>query len=447
MFVVDTEDRTVQAVLLQLGIENDRGPLSWYELLGAPETAAPGELMKCWSARRADVARDFDPDSPAVNTLRQQFDRALECLASPERRGAYDQYLARVRKERAIHDRKQSRRQKTCQSVDRDLQRMTTESSDAASEPADLSSRARFEPMEALGTGTFGTRVFKAYEYNLGEVVVVKALPKDRGVERQQRDFLAESVFLSSLQHPHVVKVHDINSDRIYRVEEYLPRPLTAIRECQVGARRTADAVETFLKHALSGLLALHERHVCHGELTTSSFRVTESGTIKLTGAPNLRSVRADERQQGHGQMIPLKGCSSGRESDRVRYDLYCLGFVAVQLLAGPQLTRWFPQLFPGAAPSTERWRTWHASREEIPPLEIVAPEISVTLRDVISGLCAKQRMHQFDSARAALDMLKGNGSAEQRSSAMKSRRSRHSRPQGAIRNRLRDIIASVRLM
>jgi hypothetical protein len=83
------------------------------------------------------------------------------------------------------------------------------------------------------------------------------------------------------------------------------------------------------------------------------------------------------------------------------------LGFAAVELLAGTQLTTWLPQLGRSEGADQPPWLQWHASpMERLPPLEQVVKGIPPLLSEVLETLCEKRVADRFPSAAAALSAL-----------------------------------------
>src|SRR5687767_11502113 len=74
----------------------------------------------------------------------------------------------------------------------------------------------QYEILEKLGEGGMGV-VYKARDTHLDRFVAVKVLPPERlaDAERRRR-FVQEAKAASSLNHPHIVVIHDIDEDGMY---------------------------------------------------------------------------------------------------------------------------------------------------------------------------------------------------------------------------------------
>src|SRR5262245_51855548 len=70
-----------------------------------------------------------------------------------------------------------------------------------------------YEVLSLLGAGGMG-EVYRARDTRLGREVAIKVLPADMlGDTNRRRRFLHEARLLSSLNHPHIVTIHEIESD------------------------------------------------------------------------------------------------------------------------------------------------------------------------------------------------------------------------------------------
>ena len=69
----------------------------------------------------------------------------------------------------------------------------------------------QYEIVEKLGEGGMGV-VYKARDTHLDRFVAVKVLPPERVADAERkRRFVQEAKAASSLNHPHIVVIHDID--------------------------------------------------------------------------------------------------------------------------------------------------------------------------------------------------------------------------------------------
>jgi serine/threonine protein kinase len=80
-----------------------------------------------------------------------------------------------------------------------------------------------YEVLSPLGAGGMG-EVYRARDTRLGREVAIKILPVERlADENRRRRFIQEAQSASSLNHPHIVTIHEIESagDTDFIVMEY----------------------------------------------------------------------------------------------------------------------------------------------------------------------------------------------------------------------------------
>src|SRR6266404_3605219 len=73
---------------------------------------------------------------------------------------------------------------------------------------------AHYEMLEKLGEGGTGA-VWQARDTRLNRIVAIKTLPADKVVvDQRKRRFVQEAQSASALNHPNIVTIYDINSDK-----------------------------------------------------------------------------------------------------------------------------------------------------------------------------------------------------------------------------------------
>jgi serine/threonine protein kinase len=68
-----------------------------------------------------------------------------------------------------------------------------------------------YEVLSPLGVGGMG-EVYRARDTPLGRDVDIKVLPIERLTENRRRRFIQEAQSASSLNHPHIVTIYEIES-------------------------------------------------------------------------------------------------------------------------------------------------------------------------------------------------------------------------------------------
>ena len=133
-----------------------------------------------------------------------------------------------------------------------------------------------------LGAGGMG-EVYRAKDKRLHRTVALKILRGDRMVDQdRRRRFIQEARAVSALNHPHIVVLYDILSERgsDVLVMEYLPGKTLD----QVIPKRgisLKDALQYGIQIA-DALAAAHHAGIVHRDLKPGNIMISESGSVKL---------------------------------------------------------------------------------------------------------------------------------------------------------------------
>ena len=143
-------------------------------------------------------------------------------------------------------------------------------------------SLGQYEILGQLGAGGMG-EVYIAHDPVLGRKVAIKVLPvRLTGDAETLARFTHEARSASSLNHPNIVTIHDIDtaSGRPYIVMEYIDgRDLRSyVNEGPVTARKTLDVAA----QVAEGLAAAHEHGIVHRDLKPENVMVTKDGFVKI---------------------------------------------------------------------------------------------------------------------------------------------------------------------
>ena len=136
--------------------------------------------------------------------------------------------------------------------------------------------------LSRLGAGGMG-EVYLAHDAKLDRPVAVKFLSPDLAVDRDRlRRFHQEARAASSLNHPHIVVVHDFGEvdDRPYLVTEFIEGE-TLRRRLQRGALAMPDVVDIGVQVA-SALAAAHARGLVHRDVKPENIMLRPDGYAKV---------------------------------------------------------------------------------------------------------------------------------------------------------------------
>src|SRR6476646_2512466 len=198
-----------------------------------------------------------------------------------------------------------------------------------------------------LGEG--GMRVvYRARDTKLNRYVAIKLLSNEQTDAAARRRFQREAQMASSLNHPHILTVHDAGE---FEGQQYLVTELVdggTLKDWAGAQRRNWREILELLVGVADGLAAAHEAGITHRDIKPATILVSRSGYAKLAdfGLAKLAETgnREDETRtlSEHTRPGMILGTvaymspeqASGRQVD-ARSDCFSFGVVLYELLAG----------------------------------------------------------------------------------------------------------------
>jgi serine/threonine protein kinase len=199
-----------------------------------------------------------------------------------------------------------------------------------------------------LGEGGMGI-VYRAVDTKLNRPVAIKFLSSEMADAAARRRFQREAQMASSLNHPHIVTVHDAGEfeGRQYLVTEYIDGG-TLKNWARVEKRSWREIVE-LLTGVADGLATAHAAGILHRDIKPDNILITTSGYAKLAdfglaklaedSIPQDATRTLTEGRTKPGMIVGTVAYmspeqASGRPVD-ARGDIFSFGVVLYELLAG----------------------------------------------------------------------------------------------------------------
>jgi serine/threonine protein kinase/Tol biopolymer transport system component len=251
-----------------------------------------------------------------------------------------------------------------------------------------------------IGAGGMGV-VYRALDTNLNRPVAIKFLSDELADPAARRRFQREAQTASSLNHPHILTVHDAGEieGRQYLVTELVDGG--TLRDWTRGAKRGWRQTIDLLTGVADGLAAAHQAGILHRDIKPENILITKSGYAKLadfglaklhegtTSDDATRTVTETRTRPGIivgtvAYMSPEQ--ASGQPLD-ARSDIFSFGVVLYEGLAGRRP-------FTGASDLDIVHAVVHRAADPLPE------DVPLPLRMVVEKALEKDPADRFQSMR-----------------------------------------------
>jgi len=139
-----------------------------------------------------------------------------------------------------------------------------------------------YEILSPIGAGGMG-EVYRARDLKLGREVAIKVLPEELASDPDRlRRFEREARTASSLNHPNIVTIHDIDEqDGIHYIAMELVEGAT-LRELLRDGPLPTPRLLALARQAADGLARAHAAGVVHRDLKPENLVVSHDGLLKI---------------------------------------------------------------------------------------------------------------------------------------------------------------------
>lgn len=203
---------------------------------------------------------------------------------------------------------------------------------------------------------------------------------------------------------PGLVPYWDVSLEQQQLTMELLDRSVAIrLREGPSDPRLVLHTV----RGVLSVLAQLHEQGLLHANLKPTNVFFDTDGRVRLSDGllidarlpvalPPPMNFKYTAPEQTHSDFGPISPAT----------DLYCVGLLALEMLAGDRFARAFQGIRSDAPEEDLAWSQWHGSSLLAPSAMLFAKGCPDDLANVIARLLAKQPSLRYANVRQALQDL-----------------------------------------
>ncbi len=255
-----------------------------------------------------------------------------------------------------------------------------------------------YQIQELLAEGAMGV-VYKARDLNLERTVAIKFLKPHRSTdENATRRFIHEAKAASSLDHPNVCTIYEIetaSNGQLFIAMAYYEGE-TLRRKLGRGPLSIEDA----LQHTVDighGLAKAHRHGLVHRDIKPENVIITTDGVAKILDFGMVKFTR-DMTSASPGMAVGTVGYMAPEQLEGYadqRSDLWSLGVVLYEMLTGRR---------PFLGQSSEMLNA--ITHEEFPPISEMRGGVSVEIQRVISRTLEKSPSNRYQRAEELLAHL-----------------------------------------
>jgi serine/threonine protein kinase len=264
----------------------------------------------------------------------------------------------------------------------------------------------RYEILEERGKGALGTSIFLARDIESGDEVIVRVLPAGASNDPEAvARFMQSAELAKKLKHSNILPLLDAGEDAGTRFLVFRHEKGYFLNDYLEHRGRLDEKESARLVQSLCSALeyAWKELKIIHRNICPDTIFVAKGNIPKLTDFDLAKSLTSDSKLTVDGFTVgdPLYMSPEQARGESIDYhsDMYCVGLVFYQLLAGTPL-------FQGRA-KMEILRAQVA--EAHPPVKSVNPDVTDVCSGVLDKLLSKRpedRYQSWGEAIAALDSI-----------------------------------------
>ena len=206
-----------------------------------------------------------------------------------------------------------------------------------------------------------------------------------------------------------IIEVLDLDRGPIIVTEWIVGPSLEGILDQQTTPMPVKQALGIAAATAL-GLRSIHAAGLVHRDLKPSNILMPRAGGLKVADF-GLAAAVSEAATMSVGSARYLAPEALRGERIDARSDLYSLGLIAYEMLAGrDHFHEAFRSVLRDEKHTAMRWVKWHTNpRAEAPPLSSLAPDIPQPISDLVARMMDKDRNRRVASADELLLAIRNN--------------------------------------
>jgi serine/threonine protein kinase/tetratricopeptide (TPR) repeat protein len=258
-----------------------------------------------------------------------------------------------------------------------------------------------YEITEEIGKGGMAT-VYRAYQPSMDRHVAVKVIRASMLGDSVGRDrFTREAKLVAKLEHPHLLPVYDFDGahDPPYIVMRFLEGG--TLKQVMDADPLPPEEMLYMLRQVATALDYAHRQEVVHRDLKPSNVMIDREGNAFVADFGIARVTDAAKDLTGTGNVIGTPGYMApeqarGKDGVDGRADVYSLGVIAFELLAGQG---------PYDRESAVEELMAHL-QEPVPDITEVNANLSPEVNEVVQKALAKDREDRYATSGEFIDEL-----------------------------------------
>lgn len=251
----------------------------------------------------------------------------------------------------------------------------------------------RYEILRFIGGGGM-SRVYLAHDIILDRDVAIKILNYDFSNEQElKRRFMREALSATSLTHPHIVDIYDVDEDGDlhYLVMEYIEGQ-TLKEFINSNGPLSPEQALPIMQQIVSAISNAHYNGIVHRDIKPQNILMDRDGNVKITDFGIAMALSATVHTRTNSVLGTVHYLSPEQARGGMatkKSDIYSLGIVFYELLTAK---------LPFSGESAVSIALKHL-QEDIPSVRKLYPAIPQSVENVIFKSTAKDAISRYSSA------------------------------------------------